>query len=309
MFERGIRDPEFLDALKSWPHWNQVVGDKDLFIAMRKKTVNIYCQGCSLFEISYNGGLQLKTHFKYLVRPVLPSGNPYVTWNGDRPDIGQHAGDFFIDSFDIDALKKASSWYAEDEKEGIHKILKSNTNVIDVEIALSPGAEDTVATEVRKGKGRRVADRIDFAAIQERERVPCIVFFEAKRFNNDELRSKTHEPAVLEQIDRYEKFIRGHLPDFEYSYREVCQNLVALDADRGNELVQRVAQNPEQLKVDSAVRLVAFDFDEDQRVGKVWRKHHQALVDRLGKERLLLKGSADEFKAGISKYKSRKVAA
>jgi hypothetical protein len=309
MFERGIRDLEFLDALKSWPHWNQVAGDEDLFIAMRKKTVSIYYQGCSLFEISHNGGLQLKTHFKYLVRPVLPSGNPYVTWKGDRPDIGQHAEGYFIDGFNIDSLKKASSWYAGDEKEGVHKILKSNTNVIDVEIALSPDTADTVATEARKGEGRRVADRIDFAAIQEKDGIPCIVFFEAKRFVNKELRSKAHKPSVLDQIDRYETFIKGHLTEFETSYREVCKNLVALNADRGSELVRRVAQYPEQLSIDPAVRLVIFDFDEDQCIGKVWIKHHQALLDRLGNEKLLLKGSADQFKSGISKYKSRKLAA
>jgi len=309
MFDRGIKDQKFLDALKSWPRWSQIVGDKDLFIAMRKKTVNVYYQGCSLFEISYNGGLQLKTHFKYLVRPQVGPAKSYVSWKDDRPDIGQHPEDYFIGGFDIESLKKACSSYAEPEKKGVHEILKSNSNVIDVEIGLSEDPEGEVASEEGKGKGRRGADRIDFAAIQERDRVPCIAFFEAKRFANKELRAEGRNPAVFEQINRYEKFIKAHLTEFEASYREVCQNLVALNADRGNELVQRVAQNPEQLKVDSAVRLVVFDFDEDQRDGKVWRKHHQALLNRLGKERLLLKGSADEFTSGISKYKSRKVAA
>ena len=308
MFERGIKDPEFLDALKSWPHRNQIVSDKDLFIAMRKKTVNVYCQGCSLFEISYNGRLQLKTHFKYLVRPQLLSANPYVSWKDDRPDIGHHAEDFFIDGFDIESLKKASSWYAEAEKEGVHKILKSNSNVINVEIALSEDSEEEVATEKGKVKGRRAADRIDFAAIQEKHEAPCIVFFEAKRFDNGELRSKVHKPAVMKQIDKYEDFIKGHLTEFEASYREVCKNLVDLNADRGNPLVRRVAQSPEQLTIDPAVRLVVFDFDEDQSLGRVWREHQKVLDDHFG-NRLLLKGSPSEFKSGISKYKLLKVAA
>jgi hypothetical protein len=298
MFERGIRDSEFLDALKSWPYWNQVVRDKDLFIAMRAKTVNVYHQGCSLFEVSYSRELLLKTHYKYLVRPRI--ARPYVAWKDDRPDIADRAGDFFIDKFDIESLKKTSSRYAGPEKEGIHKILKSNSNVIDVEIALSEDSGEEVVTGERQGKGRRTADRIDFAAIQERDGTPFIVFLEAKRFENKELRAKDHKPRVLEQIKGYEDYINKHLSEFKDSYQVVCKNLVALNAGRGNDLVPRVAQNPEQLRVDPAVRLVVFDFDEDQRVGKVWGEHRQVLVDRLGKERLLLKGSPREFKSGVS---------
>ena len=54
-----------------------------------------------------------------------------------------------------------------------------------------PGEQ--VATEARKGEGRRVADRIDFAAIQEKDGIPIIVFFEAKRFVNKKLRSKAYK--------------------------------------------------------------------------------------------------------------------
>jgi hypothetical protein len=308
MFDRGINNTKFLDALKAWLPKSGIVGDRDLFIAMRKRTVNVYYQGCSLFEISYNGGLQLKTHFKYLVRPQLRSANPYVSWKDGRPDIGACMGDFFIDIFDIKSLKKASSWYAEAEKEGVHKIMKSNDNVIDVEIALSPDSEEEEASEECKGKGRRTADRIDFAALQEKDGMPCVVFFEAKRFDNGELRSKTHNPAVIEQVDRYEKFIKRHLTDFETSYRQVCKNLVELNVDRGNPLVRSVAQTSEQLTIDPAVRLVVFDFDEDQRVGGVWEEHWQVLHDHFG-NRLLLKGSPSEFKSGISKYNLKKAAA
>ena len=47
-------------------------------------------------------------------------------------------------------------------------------------------------------KGSQVADRIDFAAIQRKDGKPCIVFFEAKRFDNGELRSRKFEPPVIE---------------------------------------------------------------------------------------------------------------
>jgi hypothetical protein len=301
MFDRGINNTNFLDALKAWLPKSGIVGDRDLFIAMRKRTVNVYYQGCSLFEISYSGEIQLKTHFKYLIRPRLPSGKSYVTWKNDRPNLG-NAADFFIDSFDIDALKRASWRYAEDEKVGIHNIIKCNTNVIDVEITLPQDGKAPEVTEDGNGKSRRTADRIDFAAIQERDGTPFIVFFEAKRFENKELRAKDRKPLVLEQIKGYEDYINKHLSEFKDSYQVVCKNLVALNAGRGNDLVRRVAQNPEQLRVDPAVRLVVFDFDEDQRDDKVWADHRQVLLDYLGEERLLLRGRTNTFTYGISKY-------
>jgi hypothetical protein len=116
------------------------------------------------------------------------------------------------------------------------------------------------------------------------------------------LRAKDRKPLVLEQIKGYEDYINKHLSEFKDSYQVVCKNLVALNAGRGNDLVRRVAQNPEQLRVDPAVRLVVFDFDEDQRDDKVWADHRQVLLDYLGEERLLLRGRTNTFTYGISKY-------
>ncbi len=88
----------------------------DLFIGIRKEYINIYFQGCSLFKISYKEELLFETHYKYLVRPKLK--NPYVSWVDDRP-ARDRVNEILIDSFDLDSLKKSSSWYAEAEKEGV----------------------------------------------------------------------------------------------------------------------------------------------------------------------------------------------
>ena len=53
MFDRGITNPKFVDALKKWPHWKDIISDKDLFVGIRNEYINIYYQGCSLFKISY----------------------------------------------------------------------------------------------------------------------------------------------------------------------------------------------------------------------------------------------------------------
>jgi hypothetical protein len=299
MFQKGISD-EFVQALKNWGHWKDVIDDSDLFVAIRYEYVNIYFQGCSIFKISHrNGQLIPETHYKFLVSPNVM--NPYVPWKDERPQVEDRLGEILINKFDLRSLKRSARWYAEAEKTALHQILKANKNVVDVEVALSHEAGDEAACECAEGKSRRVADRIDFAAIQKMDGKPCIVFFEAKRFDNRDLKSKEGDPRVFDQVRKYEKFIKDNASAIETSYRRVCQNLVDLAPNRAHDLVKRVAGDPGQLLVDTNLRLVVFGFDDDQRVGKVWSKHRRKLEDLLGK-RLLLKGSPNEFTAGISKY-------
>lgn len=309
MFDRGIGNQQFVDALKHWERWKDIISDKDLFVGIRKKYINVYYQGCSLFRISYNEPqLNLETHYKYLVHPNVK--NPYVSWDGDRPAVEGRVNEILMHEFKLDLLKKSSCWYAEDEKVGVHSILKSNKNVVDVEVALSPDLDDEADGEDKNPTGRRVADRIDFAGIQEKDGNACIVFFEAKRFHNGELRSQTFKPAVIEQVKRYEAFIKKYRLNLEESYRKVCNNLLELfelAPDRIYNLVKDVAGGRKQLTVDSDVRLVIFDFSADEDNGHDWRDHKKVLRDYF-QDRLLMKGNPRGFTGGISD-KSRKVAA
>jgi hypothetical protein len=302
MFNRGISE-EFVQALRKWRHWEEIVNDNHLFMAIRDRYVNIYYQGCSIFKISHkNGQLTPETHYKYLVSPNVQ--NPYVLWKDDRPAVEDRVDEILIHAFDLASLKKSSSVYAGDEKEGVHDILMSNRNIVDVEVALSPEAEAEEAAEARKGKLRRVADRIDFAAIQKKDGKVWIVFFEAKRFDNSELRSRKHEPAVFEQIGRYEAFIKNNRLEMETSYRSVCKNMAELlRANRYDPLVKEAAESPEKLAVDPDVRLVIFGYDADQEGGEVWKEHKEALSKHF-QGRLLMKGSPGGFINGISKYGS-----
>jgi len=298
MFDRGINNPEFVEALKTWNHWDEIVRDKELFIAIRTEYVSIYYQGCSLLKIEYkNGKLFSETHYKYLIRPIWK--NPYVSWKEDSPNIQGRLDKLTIDKFDIDSLKKSSSWYAEAEKEGVHKILKSNGNIVDVEIALSSEPEAEADSAERSTKNRPAPDRIDFAAIRTNGGKPCIVFFEAKRFDNGDLKARNGEPRVFDQIKRYETFIRNNQLRIEESYRAVCRNLVDLAPDRQDPLVKAVAASPGLLTVDSEVRLVVFGYDRDEDKGEVWNKHKMTLSGRLG-GRLLMRGDARNFTKGIS---------
>jgi hypothetical protein len=297
MFDRGISD-NFVDALKHWEHWEEVVNDRELFVGIRRESINIYFQGCSLFKISYREGRPVfETHYKYLVRPKLK--NPLVLWDGERPVLKVRVDEIFIDHFDIDPLKKSSSSYAGAEKQGVQSILKSNGNVVDVEVALSQESEVETDSADQSAKGKRVAERIDFAAIQRKDGKPCIVFFEAKRFDNSDLRSQELKPRVFEQIRKYETFIKNNRTDIETSYGRVCKNLVDLAPDRYPHL-EEVARRPEQLTVDSDVRLVVFGYDADQGGGEVWKEHKETL-SKYFKDRLLLRGNPAGFTRGISR--------
>jgi len=297
MLKRGISE-DFVKALNGWNHWEEIIKDPDLFVAIRDKYINIYFQGCSLFKISYKEDLVLETHYKYLVRPNLKK--PYLSWVGDTPPVADLGQKILTNTFDIAALKKSSHWYAEAEKASLHKILRYNNNVVDLEVVLSHNSEDEATADDRNGKARRVADRIDFAAIQKKDGMPFVVFFEAKRFANRELRSRKPEPPVVGQIRKYESFIQKHRSEMEASYRRVCENLIELALPgRYDTSVKEVADSPERLTVDPHVRLVLFDFDDDQRTGNVWKGHREKL-HRYFNDRLLLKGTAREFTFGIS---------
>jgi hypothetical protein len=71
--------------------------------------------------------------------------------------------------------------------------------------------------------------------------------------------------------------------------------------------VKEVADRPEQLTVDSEVRLVVFGYSRDEDKGEVWKEHKKILHEHF-KDRLLMKGNPHGFTHGISKY-SLKVAA
>lgn len=299
MFDKGING-EFVEALRTWTHWDEIINDRDLFVGIRREYINIYYQGCSLLKISFKEGrLKPETHYKYLVSPNVK--NPYVSWVGESPALKDRVNDIFMNEFNLSWLKRSSSNYAGAEKKGVHCILKSNRNIVDVEVALSPESDGETDDEDQTPEGRRVADRIDFAAIRRRKGdQPSIVFFEAKRFDNSELKTSKGEPRVFAQIGKYEEFIRVNGVILKASYGSVCKDLVRLTLpNRYDPVVKDIADNPEQLAVDPYVRLVVFGFDEDQRVGKVWNKHKQKLEGLFG-NRLLLKGNPSEFTFGIS---------
>ena len=295
-FNRGLSET-FVGALNEeyerggW--WRQIMDDRDIFIAIREDSVNAYYRGCSLLKLNWKGGTIVgETHYKYLLRPNLK--NPYVKILNGKPNLEAIKGSLFLNSLgDTADLKKAAEPYAGDEKKGVHNIISANSNILDVEIAFGIGGTD---------ESDPSAPRIDIAAIQLLDQSAKVVFFEAKHFRNDELRANNIEKIeVVKQIENYSVLIKSNSNAIVESYLRVCRNLVRVRGlEERSESLRDIASGSRKLFLDEMPVLVVFGFDADQRDGKNWKFHRDRLCEKLGKERVILKGRSKKLVRGIS---------
>lgn len=306
-FKRGISNQDFITALKEeyntggW--WQGIVDDKELFIAIRNEYINVYYKGNSLLKLSFvNGEFLAETHYKYLIRPnvkpflIKTSANMAFIPNGTKGVLDNY---LIHNLSEIKSIKTASASYSGTEKEGIQKIILSNDNIVDLEIALTQEAEED---EMNPEQGRKSsAKRIDFAALQKKDSYYELIFFEAKDFSNKDLRAKgSAVPEVIQQINNYEKLLNQYQEDIINSYRLVCSNLCEiLPNNLHKKMILGVAEGA-SMKVNVEPRLVVFGFDEDQGEGSIWCPHKEKLVESL-REKFLAKGNPTNFSNGIAK--------
>ena len=296
-FKRGLNEA-FVNYLNEeyeragW--WRRVLHDRNLFIGIRDNYLNVYYQGNSILLLTLDRGhLVGKTHYKFLRRENMRS--PYIRSLNGQAQVSQSSLPrlFIQDLSNLRSLKAACRPYAGVEKGGVHDIIKSNWNVVDVEIALTGQKDDEL---------KPTALRVDFAALQEKTESIELVFFEAKHFSNPELRANgSGTPRVVGQVQRYQKLVERYREQIESSYRRICQNLVALKGLRAPKIVREVAEGKKPLRISNQPRLVIFGFDEDQKNGKVWTHHRNKLCDMIGRNRVLLRGNAKGFTSGISR--------
>ena len=300
-FSRGLQ-AEFVEALNklydqpdSW--WRRLVDDRGLFLAVRNNYVNVYWLGCSLLKLKPQaGGVFGEVHYKYLLRPRLTTSE-YIKVVDGRPAPLPPVEEVFTRTLaETDALKTAAGPYAGAEKAGVHDVVLSNWNVVDIEIAFATSSNDETESS---------APRVDFAALQRRNKHIEIAFFEAKDFTNRELRRRGDaDPEVIGQIETYSGLLCDRHDEIVDSYRRVCGNLLRLrglderHAER-HEMLKGIADSSTPLKVNVEPRLVVFGFDADQRDGKNWRTHRDKLRHQLG-DRVIFRGNPKGFTRGIS---------
>ena len=295
-FERGL-DGAFVTALNEeyekggW--WQRFVNDEDIFIAIRKNRVNAYYRGCSLLKLDWKAGAIVgEVHYKYLLRPSL--AKPYLKVKDGEVHLPDDPKQLFQHSIDdIGDLKRAAQPYAGEEKTGVHDILRSNHNILDVEIAFGADESDPSVS------------RLDFAAITEAGDGTNIVFYEVKHFDNKELRaSDKAKPKVVQQIETYSGRLTKNHDQVRASYRLVCCNLRSLHGMRDRNpqrhaMIEAIADGSRELLLDNDPVLIVFGFDADQRVGKNWEPHRETLEAKLGR-RVFFKGDSKQFVRGIS---------
>ncbi len=295
-FNRGL-DDAFVNALNdeyekgSW--WHRFVNDKDVFVAIRRNSVNAYYRGCSLLKLDWRGGaIEGSTHYKYLLHPSYSTS--YIKIVNGQPELPQDTNDLFIRSVDsLEDLKKAAQPFAGEEKSGVHDILNSNHNVLDVEIAF--GADDRDSS----------SPRVDFVALRNQNDTAELVFFEAKHFGNTDLRvSDDAMPKAVKQIKLYSRRLAENNDQIALSYRKVCENLVSLKGmstryPERHEIIEAITDGSKTLRVNPEPVLIVFGFDADQRDGNNWRFHRKKLEGLLS-DRFFLKGDSKKFVRGIS---------
>ena len=285
---RGIRN-EFVEALNneykkdSW--WQTLIDDQSLFLGIRDEYVDLYLNGGRLLKLRFvRNAFVGETHFKYLLNLTrTDSKSEYVKFkNGMFEPINLNVPYQYI-SADLSGIKSAVLPYQGEEKQGVHKIMVHNKNVIDMEIQFPE-------------ENRRV----DFAALQKVNGIIKLVFFEAKSYLNSQIRHPSARPEVLKQIEEYERIIRDHRDEIKQSYEQVIDNIRSLEgwSSRRSSIVAEAASSG--FTVDPEVRLVIFNFKNPQKKeasspgGDFTR-----LCSALGKHRVLTRGNPKKFETGI----------
>jgi len=301
-FDREIPDG-MIDALNeiykdenSW--WRKLADHDDTLIAIRDKYLNVYYNGCNVAKVEFkNKQLKASIHYKYLLKNKIKS--PYIEQKDSGFEIASHADLFITSLFDFDDIKSATKAYGGTEKIGVHKIIRSNKNIVDTEIALSEAKSD-----INDDSGNKNS-RIDFCAIQEEDGKLLLRFFEAKHYSNNELRAKEgSEIKVISQLNRYQNILEHQNVEILSAYKKLIHKAAGI---QGNNILGNVLEkytDINTLKIDPEPRLVIFGFDQDQKNGVLFKKHMDSLRVELGEapkmKRLLLKGDSKGFTSGIS---------
>ena len=314
MFKRGLlpaamRSLEKLARSAGDNWWNEVLGTKDLLLAVRGGYLNAYVKGQSVFKIAFEkderGGVQprLAIHYKYLIKPSLEKKDPYASFDGKAfaIDPATIVHTVYQSKLTLPQLIRTASGFAGPEKSGVHKIAQKEPKVVDLEIAFTLTGEDDSPS----------APRMDIAVLvpdQTRGDVR-LVFCEAKCADNKELWELEDESqwqqlaepserriAVVAQIEKYQTFIRNKAKDITRAYIEVCKTLVDLNRQYPSrnidDLIEKVASGEAKLSIYPHVYLLVYDFDDDQKKGAVQKRRKDLIAKGI---RVIAKGDPKSF--------------
>jgi hypothetical protein len=276
-FKRGLDKPFLLklEVLAKETVWfADVLADPDLILGIRDNYVNVYWRGQSLFKIDWNGAdrpLKVSTHPKYLIDPELPEALQLV---GEAFDVGGHQAltTKYVGPATLKNMKSAAKLYCGDEKKGVHALIRANPDVIDTEV--------TFNNKKREDEKERLLPRIDIACFEEEDGEILLRFWEAKLYENGEIRAEGDtEPPVLAQVRGYRKLVEKHRDEIIESYQKVARNLVEIAGWPGckrklGDLIKQVAGGGRSFTIGNprSVGLVVYKFDDAQKKSSRWTK-------------------------------------
>lgn len=230
----------------------------DVFPAIRNETIDFYHRGGKLFQYDQSG---FRTHIKYA---SVISGNQseYLT----QKELKNHSviPDFLKEYIRI---KENCANYSGVEAIGVSEIYhrfpyfngRSNVVILDIEVSLQ---------SVSNGIRDRTQDRIDLLLFNKAQKE--LKFVEVKHYSNNEIRSRSTYPKVLDQIKRYKNQLsakKGNIIDEYGNYVRIINGLFELDLPIPKEL-------------DEDVTLLIFGFDNDQKNGRLAKQivHNSSLI-------------------------------
>jgi len=258
VFKRGIENKVFITELNSSPHFQKMIADEDLFIAIRDEYLNVYYYGQSICKIEFvKNKIKWTTHKKYL--GIDESG---------YTDTGSHLED-------LEKLKRKAKEYGGKEKEQVKEHILKNKSLCILDVEVTFGRKENY--------GKR---SIDYLAVERNNDKISLVFYEAKHFDNPEIRAR-EIPKVFEQIEKYETALTDPMHKIEIlnSYKTIYKNILELNLNNKSKLTEFIGANIDNIEIDNKPRLIIFEIEPN----KINDIHIQKLKQKFGQKRLILK--------------------
>lgn len=249
-FKRGLQNQKFIDELKKNIHFQKMVSDPDLLIAIRNEYLNVYFYGQSICRISFTyDKLKFTSHKKYIGKD-LEAADYHIT------------PDYYLNN--LEQLKRKAFEHRGKEKEQVkeHIIKDKSSCIFDVEVSLEGGYIEYV-----------VIDKIDNKF--------KLVFYEAKHFDNPGIRA-TEEPKVFQQMKKYEYALNLQKKNILDSYKTVYDNICQLGLQNKANLIKMIGETFDNIEIDTRPYLIIFkvDYQKKGRIDHI-EKLKKEFADRL----------------------------
>ena len=215
---------------------------QNVFFAIRGNEIDLYHKGGRLFCFDRNG---FKTHYKY-ASLLSKLTDDYLSENELSKFEVTHD---FVKTYP--QIKENCSKFSGVEAEGVSSLYHGGSYLSENEIEVLD-----IAVSFKSYKEGKKQARIDILLYNRSSK--SLQFVEAKHFSNKEIWS-TKEPKVINQIKRYEKQIDKRKQEI---LREYSTYVLILNRMFGIDL-------PQPEKVEDAVTLLIFGFDNDQKYGRL----------------------------------------